>query len=76
MERAVTASQANQQFSDLLRRVAKGETVTVTSRGRPIARMAPVDDRSGPKSVRQLLSFVEQLPVRYAGDWSRDDLYE
>ncbi len=76
MERAVTASQANQQFSDLLRRVAKGETVTVTSRGRPIARMAPVDDGSGPQSVRQLLSFVEQLPVRYAGDWSRDDLYE
>ena len=76
MERAITASEANQRFSELLRDVADGQSFTVMSRGRPVARVLPVDRRQESRSVRQLLRFLANLPVRHSGDWSRHDLYE
>jgi prevent-host-death family protein len=76
MERAITASDANQHFSELLRDVAEGQSFTVTSRGRPVARVLPIDRRDESRSVRQLLRFVAKLPVRHSGSWSRNDLYE
>ena len=76
MERAITASEANQHFSELLRDVADGQSFTVTSRGRPVARVLPVDRHEESRSVRRLLRFLEKLPVRHSGHWSRDDLYE
>ena len=44
MERAISASEANQRFSELLREVQEGESFVVTSRGRPVAKVTPVDD--------------------------------
>ena len=76
MERAITASEANQHFSELLRDVADGQSFTVTSRGRPVARVLPIDRREESRSVRQLLRFLASLPVRHSGNWSRNDLYE
>lgn len=76
MDRAISASEANQRFSELLRDVAQGGSFTVTSRGRPVARVLPVDRESERRSVKRLLAFVRRLPVRHAGDWSRADLYE
>lgn len=76
MERAITASEANQHFSELLRDVADGQSFTVTSRGRPVARVLPIDRREESRSVRQLLRYLASLPVRHSGNWSRNDLYE
>jgi prevent-host-death family protein len=76
MERAISASEANQHFSELLRDVAKGESFTVMSRGRPVARVLPVDRDHERRSVEKLLKFVETLPVRRSGEWARNDLYE
>lgn len=76
MDRAISASDANQHFSELLRDVAKGQSFTVMSRGRPVARVLPVDRDQERRSVDRLLRFVSQLPVRRAGRWSREDLYE
>lgn len=76
MERAITASEANQHFSELLRDVVNGQSFTVTSRGRPVARVLPVDRDEERRSVRRLLKFLANLPVRHSGNWSRDDLYE
>lgn len=76
MDRAISASEANQRFSELLRDVAEGETFTVMSRGRPVARVLPVDREAERRSVDRLLRFVEKLPARHAGTWSRSDLYE
>lgn len=77
MERAITASEANQRFSEMLREVQDGETFVVTSRGRPVAKVTPVDalEQQGP-AVDVLLDFVETLPRRHAGAWRREDLYE
>lgn len=76
MDRAISASEANQHFSELLRDVSAGQSFTVMSRGRPVARVLPVDRHSDQRAVERLLAFVAGLPVRHAGQWSRDDLYE
>ena len=77
MERAITASDANQRFSEMLREVQDGETFVVTSRGRPVAKVTPVDalEQQGP-AVDALLDYVETLPRRHGGAWRRGDLYE
>ncbi len=76
MDRAISASEANQHFSELLRDVSEGESFTVMSRGRPVARVLPIDRGQEARLVHNLLAFVADLPVRHAGAWSRDDLYE
>ena len=37
----VSAAEANRNFSALLRRVQQGERITITSRARPVAEIAP-----------------------------------
>lgn len=75
MDRAISASEANQRFSQMLRDVRQGQAFVVMSRGRPVARMTPVDDRAGAPAIENLLGFLETLPIRQGGDWTRDDLY-
>lgn len=75
MERAISASEANQQFSEMLREVQEGESYVVLSRGRPVARVVPVDRDAERRSVDSLMEFLGRLPTRRA-DWKRDDLYE
>lgn len=76
MDRAITASDANQRFSEMLREVAAGESFTVMSRGRAVARVLPVDATAQKKSVARLLTFVRSQPERHYEGWTRDDLYE
>ena len=76
MDKAISASEANQHFSELLREVAEGESFTVMSRGRPVARVLPIDRHQEARSIQNLLAFVSGLPIRHSGTWSRDDLYE
>jgi len=75
MERAISASEANQHFSEMLRDVQQGEAFVVMSRGRPVARVIPVETAPSGVAVETLLSFLGGLPERRAGDWQRDDLY-
>lgn len=76
MDRIISATEANQRFSELLREVAEGESFTVTSRGRPVARMLPVDHGSQRESIKRLLDKLRREPIRYARAWKREDLYE
>lgn len=75
MDRAISASEANQRFSEMLRDVRQGQAFVVMSRGRPVARVSPADGHSHAPSINNLLGFLETLPVRQGGDWTRDDLY-
>jgi prevent-host-death family protein len=77
MSQTVTASEANQKFSELLRRVQLGHRVKITSRGKVVAEMIPSEDRvTGRAAIERLLEVARRQPVRYAGDWKRADLYE
>ncbi|SEQ87354.1 type II toxin-antitoxin system Phd/YefM family antitoxin [Sphingobium sp. YR768] len=76
MDRHISASDADRHFSDMLREVVDGESFTITSEGRAVARVMPVDPPSQKEAVRRLLAYVSTLPRRYSGDWKREDLYE
>jgi len=78
MERRITATEANQRFSEMLRDVQGGESFVVTSRGKPVAKLVPIepDHHEHRQNVQEFLEYVRTLPIRTVGDWQRDDLYE
>lgn len=77
MERAITASDANQRFSEMLRAVQSGDSFVVTSRGRPVAKVTPVDDLSEQaRKGEALLEYMKSRPRRRLEGWRREDLYE
>eukprot|EP01037_Dinobryon_pediforme_P022129 gene22129-23184_t len=53
--KTVSAAEANRQFSKLLREVAAGETIEITSHGQPVAKISPPDEDH---TVRQKLMDV------------------
>lgn len=74
--RTVTASDANRNFSGLLRDVASGESVLIVSRGTPVAKISPVDAKNGRMAAK------DSLLLRLSGQnatglrtWTRDELY-
>ena len=73
-----TAADANRHFSALLRLVRQGRAVTITSHGRPVARMVPIDqsDAAGDTARALLFARLERARVRKAARWTRDELYE
>ena len=78
MEKAVSAADANRRFSELLRTVKSGDSVLVTSHGRPVARIVPVADegRAAEKARAALFArLLKQRPAK-AGRWTRDELYD
>lgn len=78
MDRQITATEANQRFSQMLREVQSGESFTVTSRGKAVAKLVPIepDHDKHRQNVREFLEHVRALPIRSIGNWRREDLYE
>ena len=80
MEKAISAADANRKFSQLLRDVREGRSYVVTSHGRPVARIAPVQTKSsGSAAARARSSLLDRLrrqPVVKIGRWKRDELYD
>jgi prevent-host-death family protein len=82
MEERISAAEANRNFSQLLRGVREGRSYVVTSHGRPIARLVPIneakaaDDRIREAAKRELLRRLEGQPVIDIGRWTRDELYD
>lgn len=76
----ISASDANRSFSSLLREVASGNTVTIFSRRKPVATIAPV--RRGAATTQhaarqRLIQRLRQQPAQTAArEWHRDDLYD
>jgi prevent-host-death family protein len=64
MER-IGVRELNQNTSQVLARVSGGETVEITDRGRPVARLVPVgDDRS---ALAKLVASGRAVPPTGAG---------
>jgi prevent-host-death family protein len=76
MEKAISAADANRKFSQVLRDVKEGQSYVVTSHGRPVARIEPVEGQSHGNAKGALLARLEAQPVRRIGRWKRDDLYD
>lgn len=56
----VGAYQAKTHLARLLDRVAAGETVTITRRGRPVARLVPVEDDAANRSRQAAQRIFER----------------
>ena len=76
MDRVISAGEANQQFSKLLRAVQGGDSFVILARGRPVARLTPAPQRGSGEAIDRVLAFSKSLPWRRAGAWQREDLYE
>jgi prevent-host-death family protein len=78
MTNSVSAAIANRDFSALLRKVRGGATFTVTSHGRPVARLVPIADGAPLASTARRTLFARLSAARpiNVARWRRDDLYE
>jgi prevent-host-death family protein len=76
MSRTVTATEANQHISEIMREVRAGETVTVTSRGKPILHMVPADSKKKRRDLSSLWAYMDSHPPMVIGPWKREDLYD
>jgi len=81
MERSITATEANREFSRVFNEVANGETYVVTARGKPVMRMVPVhtetaDEDAKRRKVHSLVDELAMFPLRAPGRIIREDGYE
>ncbi len=75
----VTAAEANRSFSRLLRGVRDGASYVLTSHGRPVARITPVEPAVDEEKRKARLAFLEELktrPVLDIGPWTRAELHD
>lgn len=82
---AVTAREANQQFSKLLQRAERGEEVLITKRGKAVAKLVPMGDRAADAAAeekerqrREIIAWLRSgaLTGGKVVDWTRDELYD
>jgi len=75
----VSATEANRNFSKVLREVEGGARVTITKDGKPVAVLAPADapDAAGRAQARQRMMALlrEGLPLGFSGGVDRDELH-
>lgn len=78
MAKAISATDANRKFSQLLDGVRQGRSYVVTSHGRPIAKLSPVNEaaKTTADARKALLTRLRRQTASRAGRWTRDELYE
>lgn len=76
--KTISAGDANRHFSSLLRDVATGEVITVLSRGKPVATIAPARSGNGEREAAKLnlLTRLRQQITSGSRNWTRNELYE
>ena len=78
MGTAVTAADANRDFSKLLRAVRDGDSFVITSHGKPVAKIIPyvTHDRVRDAAKTALLARLRSQRAVNIGRWTREELYE
>jgi prevent-host-death family protein len=83
VERSVTAREANQQFSRILRDVEAGAEILVTRRGQPVARIVPAQPPGERRLTPEQEAALERTRRRLEKGWNlgggkfvRDELYD
>jgi prevent-host-death family protein len=76
--RTVSASDANRQFSSLLREVSQGGVITVVSRGKVAAVIGPPNSKDGRREIakRGLVERLRRQKASGARNWTRAELYD
>jgi prevent-host-death family protein len=78
MRKSISAADANRDFSKLLSNVRRGESVIITSHGKPVAKISPfvASDPVRATAKDVLLARLSSQPAIDVGRWTRDELYE
>jgi prevent-host-death family protein len=76
MDKVIQASEANRAFSRILREVGQGDSFTITSHGRAVARIVPADASDRDAARDRLLERLKKVQPMNAGPWKREDLYD
>jgi prevent-host-death family protein len=80
MEKTISAADANRKFSQVLRDIREGRSYVVTSHGRPVARITPIQSKAGKVADSpawgRLLRRLRKQPVMNIGRWTRNELYD
>jgi prevent-host-death family protein len=76
MEKVIQAAEANRQFSRILREVRQGDSFTVTTHGRPIARIIPAQAKDSEVAKQRLVERLRSQPAMNLGHWTRAELYD
>ncbi|TAN48121.1 MAG: type II toxin-antitoxin system prevent-host-death family antitoxin [Rhodospirillales bacterium] len=85
MSKVLSLRDANQEFSKIVRLAEAGEEFLITRRGKPVARLMPVSDRSGkrvltPEQEEARRELHERMLKCYdlsgVQPFNRDDLYD
>jgi prevent-host-death family protein len=76
--RFVTAREANQAFSHILKQAEDGESVVITRRGRPVAMLTPyptLDARERESAVEHIVGLMRTgIPI--GRRFTRDEMHE
>ena len=77
-EKRITASEANRNFSGLLRRVRAGQEFVVTSHGQAVAKLVPCDGDAAKrkKAWKKHLARLSKNKTITIAPWTREELYE
>jgi prevent-host-death family protein len=69
----VTLADAKARLSELVDRAASGEPVCITRRGKPVARIVPLESPRKPVDAARLRALTAGMPVQTesAGDFVR-----
>ena len=77
--RAITARQANQSFSRVLREAENGGTVIVTRRGKPVAVIAPyrqANDSGREQAIEHIVRLMREGVPLGGRRFTRDEMHE
>ncbi len=78
MKKVITASEANRQFSKVLREVSHGRSITIVSRGKAVATIAPAKTAAPHREAakQNLLERLRRQKPSGERTWSRAELYD
>lgn len=76
MEKTIAAAEANRNFSRILREVGAGDSFTVTSHGRPVARIVPAGAVDREAAKQRLLQCLAEVKPMNLGKFNREDAYD
>ena len=66
MDSIVAAFEAKTHFAQLLERVAKGECITITRHGTPVARLMPVQPATDQARAREAIAQLKEFGKRHS----------
>ena len=79
MESSVGSFEAKTHLPALLERVAKGERITITKHGKPVAQLVPVEPETKPdvkQVVKDMFAYRDQQKVTLGGITIRELIEE